>query len=173
MKTSSNGNIFRVTGHLGGEFTSPGEFPTQRPVTQSFDVFFDLCPNNGWVNNREAGDLRRYRAHCDIIVIDLLSRTQPWCFPNRFSIKCISFISLFFVSFINGNKYSTVLPPITNYRYPFAMMDSELHSLGISRWFLSTQYEMCHSRKIGLGPYKKNQIQTDFLKETQDYKRLG
>ena len=22
-----------------------GEFPTQRPVTQSFDVIFDLCPN--------------------------------------------------------------------------------------------------------------------------------
>ena len=22
-----------------------GEFPTQRPVTRSFDVFFDLCPN--------------------------------------------------------------------------------------------------------------------------------
>ena len=41
--TSSNGNIFRVTGHLCGEFT--GEFPTQRPVTRSFDVYFDLRPN--------------------------------------------------------------------------------------------------------------------------------
>ena len=45
MMTSSNGNIFRVTGHLCGEFTDPGEFPTQRPVTQSFDVFFDLRLN--------------------------------------------------------------------------------------------------------------------------------
>ena len=45
MMTSSNGNIFRVTGPLCGEFTSPGEFPTQRPVTRSFDVFFDLRPN--------------------------------------------------------------------------------------------------------------------------------
>ena len=41
--TSSNGNIFRVTGRLCGEFT--GEFPTQRPVTRSFDVFFDLRLN--------------------------------------------------------------------------------------------------------------------------------
>ena len=41
--TSSNGNIFRVTGHLCGEFT--GWFPTQRPVTRSFDVFFDLRLN--------------------------------------------------------------------------------------------------------------------------------
>ena len=45
MMTSSNGNIFRVTGHLCGEFTGPGEFPTQKPVTRSFDVFFDLCLN--------------------------------------------------------------------------------------------------------------------------------
>ena len=41
--TSSNGNIFRVTGHLLREFT--GEFPAQRPVTRSFEVFFDLGLN--------------------------------------------------------------------------------------------------------------------------------
>ena len=45
MMTSSNGNIFRVTGPLCGEFTGPGEFPTQRPVTRSFDVLFDLRLN--------------------------------------------------------------------------------------------------------------------------------
>ena len=45
MMTSSNGNIFRVTGHLCGKFTGPGEFPTQRPVTRSFDVCFDLRLN--------------------------------------------------------------------------------------------------------------------------------
>ena len=41
------------------------EFPAQRPVTRSFDVFFDLRLNN----NREAGDLTRYRAHYDVIVM--------------------------------------------------------------------------------------------------------
>ena len=45
MMTSSNGNIFRVTGPLCGEFTGPGEFPPQRPVTRSFDVFFHLRLN--------------------------------------------------------------------------------------------------------------------------------
>ena len=45
MMTSSNGNIFRVTDPLCGEFTGPGEFPAQRPVTRSFDVFFDLRLN--------------------------------------------------------------------------------------------------------------------------------
>ena len=47
MMTSSNGNIFSVTGHLCGEFTGPGEFPAQRPVTRSFDVLFDLRLNKG------------------------------------------------------------------------------------------------------------------------------
>ena len=47
----------------------PGEFPAQRPVTRSFDVFFDLHPNEGWVSNGEAGDLRRHRAHYDVIVM--------------------------------------------------------------------------------------------------------
>ena len=45
MMTSSNGKIFCVTGPLCGEFTGPGEFPAQRPVTRSFDVFFDLRLN--------------------------------------------------------------------------------------------------------------------------------
>ena len=45
MTTSSNGNIFRATGPLCGEFIGSGEFPTQRAVTRSFDVFFDLRLN--------------------------------------------------------------------------------------------------------------------------------
>ena len=59
----------RVIGHLCGEFTGHGEFPAQRPVTRSFDIFFDLRLNKRWVNNREPGDLRRYRAHYDVSVM--------------------------------------------------------------------------------------------------------
>ena len=68
MMTSSNGNIFRVTGPLCGEFTGPSEFPTQRPVTQSFDVFFDLHPNKrlskqqrGWWFETLSWSLWRHR----------------------------------------------------------------------------------------------------------------
>ena len=43
LMTSSNGNIFCVTGHLCREFT--GEFPAQKPVMQSFDAFFHPCLN--------------------------------------------------------------------------------------------------------------------------------
>ena len=68
MMTSSNGNIFRVTGPLCGEFTGPGEFPTQRPVTRSFGVFFDLRLNKrlskqpwGWWFETPALSLWRHR----------------------------------------------------------------------------------------------------------------
>ena len=43
---SSNWNIFSVTGPLcAGNSPVTGEFPSQRPVPRSFDVFFDLRPN--------------------------------------------------------------------------------------------------------------------------------
>ena len=42
IMTSSNGNIFRVTGLCAGNPTVKGEFLSQRPVARSFDAFFDL-----------------------------------------------------------------------------------------------------------------------------------
>ena len=79
MMTSSNGNIFRVTGPLCGEFTGPGEFPIQRPVMRSFNVSLICVWINGWVNNREAGDLRRYRAHYDASVMTATQWPLPQC----------------------------------------------------------------------------------------------
>ena len=46
-----------------------GEFPAQRPVTRSFDVFFDLHLNKRLSKNDEAGGLRRHRAHYDVSVM--------------------------------------------------------------------------------------------------------
>ena len=48
-----------------------GEFPTQRPVTRSFDDFLICVWINGWENNREASDLRCYRTHYDVIVMSM------------------------------------------------------------------------------------------------------
>ena len=69
MMTSSNGNIFRVTGPLCGEFTGPRWIPhTKRPVTRSFDVYFDLHPNKrlgkqswGWWFETLSWSLWRHR----------------------------------------------------------------------------------------------------------------
>ena len=65
IMTSSNGNIFRITGHLCRNSTVTGEFPAQRPVTRSFDVSLIYA----WLNNREAGYLRRHRAHYNVTVM--------------------------------------------------------------------------------------------------------
>ena len=54
-----------------GNSPATSEFPTQRPVTWSVDVFIDLHLNNGSVNNREAGDLKRHHGHFDVTVMKL------------------------------------------------------------------------------------------------------
>ena len=69
-----------------GNSPVPGEFSAQRPVTRIFDVFLICVWINGWVNNRAAGDLRRYRAHYDVTV--MMNERLYW-FMTRLSIKPI------------------------------------------------------------------------------------
>ena len=64
--TSSNGSIFRVTGHLCGVFTG---LKGQRRGALMLSLICVLI--NEWENNREAGDSRRYRVHYDVIVMNL------------------------------------------------------------------------------------------------------
>ena len=52
-----------------GNSSVTGEFPLQRPVTQSCDIFLICAWINAWVNSSEAGDLRRNRAHFYVIVL--------------------------------------------------------------------------------------------------------
>ena len=94
MMTSSNGNIFRVTGPLCGEFTGPGEFPTQRPVTRSIDVFCDLRLNKllskqqwGWWFETPSCSLSRQcnvRWHWSNRILIAVSVKQYWkIYENR------------------------------------------------------------------------------------------
>ena len=100
MMTSSNENIFRVTGHLCGEFTGDRWIPRTKASDAELWCFLWFAPEqtfklnskqwrgiprtktsdaelwcflwsalNSWVNNREAGDLRRYRAHYDVTIM--------------------------------------------------------------------------------------------------------
>ena len=68
--TSSNGNIFHVTGSLCGEFTDhQGQW--RRAL-----LFSSICAwTNNWINNRGVGDLRRHRAHHDVTAMlpDIIS----------------------------------------------------------------------------------------------------
>ena len=85
-----------------GNSLVPGEFPLQRPVMRSFDVFFYLHPNRQL--SEQSGDLRRYRAHYALTVmshlkIDYISIISQTIFHWRQAIdtnvgdemwKCIS-----------------------------------------------------------------------------------
>ena len=94
MMTSSNVNIFRVTGPFCGEFTGPYEFLTQRPVTRSFDVFFDLrlkkrlskqpwgwrCETPSWSLWRQCNENRNV-PNCavqDMIMLLSIQYTPTW-----------------------------------------------------------------------------------------------
>ena len=67
MMTSSNGNIFCVTDHLCWS-------PVKSPHTGQWCgalMFSLICAwMGGWVNNREAGDLRRHGAHYVVTVMN-------------------------------------------------------------------------------------------------------
>ena len=68
--TSSNGNIFRVTGLLCGKFTGDRWIPRTKVSDAELGYFFFICTwINDWVNKGEAGDLRRHRAHHGVIVM--------------------------------------------------------------------------------------------------------
>ena len=70
VMTSSNGNIFRVTCPLCRELVnSPHKGQSQWRGALMFSL---ICAwANSWVNNRDAGDLRRYCAHYDVTVMSL------------------------------------------------------------------------------------------------------
>ena len=68
--TSSNGNIFHVTGPLCGEFTGHRWIPLTKASDTELWYFLWSAPwINGWANDREAGDFRRHRAHYDVITM--------------------------------------------------------------------------------------------------------
>ena len=67
----TNGSYFRFDDGNKIKYSIPiiiiremGKLNTQSPIYCMICVLI-----NGWVNNREAGDLRRYRAHYDVNVM--------------------------------------------------------------------------------------------------------
>ena len=69
MMTSSNGSIFHVTGPFEGNPPVTGGFPSQRPVTRSFDGFFGLRLNKRLGKQSTRRWLRRHGTHYDVTVM--------------------------------------------------------------------------------------------------------
>ena len=60
---------------------------------------------NGWVNNREAGDLKRYRAHCDVTAMHLIR-----------SATCTMLLSAITTSLLKALHWSLVFMPWASYQ---------------------------------------------------------
>ena len=86
--TSSNGNIFRVTGILCGNSPVTGESPHKGQWRGAL-VFPLICV---WTNSRaktgNAGDLRRHRTHYNVIQMVNISSFLRWCLSRSQQKTC-------------------------------------------------------------------------------------
>ena len=94
MMMSSNENIFRVTGPLCGQFIGHRWIPHTKASDAELWYFLWSAPEsiNSWVNNDEAGDLRRHRSHYDVIVMmheHLISTLAYWSLVLQHQAICI------------------------------------------------------------------------------------
>ena len=96
MMTSSNGTFSALLAICAGNSPVTGEFSAQRPVTRSFDVFFDLRLNKrlrkqswGWCFETLSRPLWR---HCVIISFII---AQVLLILVLFSAKCLLLIVIF------------------------------------------------------------------------------
>ena len=99
--------------HLCGEFTGHRWIP--RSQWRGALMFSLICVwINGWVNNREAGDLRRHRAHYGVIVIEM-ERYSRW-------LICGPWLRMGWSLWLSGVVIMTishVLPQSTWLTFPF------------------------------------------------------
>ena len=70
--TSSNGTISTLLALYAGNLPATGEFPAQKPVTCSLDVFFDL---------------RCHRAHYDVIAMYKTAMIFMQCIVSSYLIN--------------------------------------------------------------------------------------
>ena len=81
--TSSNWNIFRVTGPLWWETTGHRRIPLTKVSGMELWCFFFICAwTNGWENRRDAGDLRRHHIHYDVSVMFSKKSTKEFTAAN-------------------------------------------------------------------------------------------
>ena len=90
-----------------GKSPVPGEFPSQRPVTRSFDVFFYLCLNKhvskqswGWWFKTPSLSLLR---HCNVVAL-----SQNTCFPSIMTMSELAKSKLMIQMLLE------MIPPLTN-----------------------------------------------------------
>ena len=83
----------RVTGHLWGEIHRSTVNSPHKGQWRSALMFSLTCVwINGWVNTREAGDLRCYRAHYDVTVMSAANRHMMYSIFISWNMHIVSFL---------------------------------------------------------------------------------
>ena len=70
------------------------EFPLTKTSHAELWCFFIFAWINSWINNREAGDLRRHRAHYDVIVLIRWTLLLPQLKPLFNALQIITCITI-------------------------------------------------------------------------------
>ena len=163
MMTSSNGNIFRVTGPLWGNSPVPVNSPHKGQWCGALMFSLISIWINGWVNNREAGDLRRYRDHYDVRS-NANASTYSWVCMQKSKIPDSLTMHMFISRFHNTHWYNKWSPcyipsrisgksPLAYGRFPDTMCNirypSEIH-LKLKSREISFAHNSCFSWPIDL-----------------------
>ena len=137
--TSSNGNIFRVTGHLCGEFTGHRWIPRTKATRKWREamMFSFICAwINGWVNNPGADDYRRHRAHYDVAVTGLYKPNvnMIWWMKMLWLFRALHYIrhqfNMHYLRFMSTPSGSTYRSAVDWDRDPRGQYHKDLHEAG-------------------------------------------
>ena len=169
---SSNGHIFALLALCAGNSPGTGEFPTQRPVTWSFDVFFDLCPNR-WLSKQWWGWWFGMPSHplwchcngfwmtwhsCGIILMHLLSMIgltfKLWITLIFVSFHIFAWLCLqySFLSTINAHFFYKILSPgpVSQKNFLTSQLWWKIHFCHnlITGHQIATQFCTCHNTTV-------------------------
>ena len=157
MMTSPSRNIFRVTSLLCGEFTGhrhKGQWGRAL-------MFSSICAwINSWVNNRDAGNLNRHRAHYDVSVMfpDAFSITGTLVrglhlsgdFPHKGPVmRCFNVSFAFRLNKLFNMQFSYILVIPDSLRFWDAIDSSPLSAAYMCRWTGSALLQAMACRLFG------------------------
>ena len=133
MLTPSIVNIFRVTGPLCGEFTGHRRGALMFSLTCAWI--------NGWVNNREAGDLRRHCTHYGVTIMNFRSLAAVPVIHRQISV-ILNQIVWSLTDHTGGNRLITGI--CFNIKAIF-------HDAGVSVVIMFTRFSHPHNRNSYIG----------------------
>ena len=109
-----------------------GEFSAQRPMTWSFDVFFDLSLNNrlskqswGWWFEMPLHSLWRHCNACNPLLYQMINTLRPEWNRQHFAgdnLKCNCWIEITIIYSYHYHKFTGVCPHRFNWQYMSALV---------------------------------------------------